>query len=338
MIHKLLLLLILAPYLVSAQQDIDINVLMQRAINRSAANNPQEALPQFAYDTYEKSIITDSLTNRDDSPHSFFSEMVSRNEFVKRTGFLERVEGFRMAGFDEPRYEILATTIESRSFYDEDFVIFNNRYAGPFSKRGLKHYNYTFLGDTVINNRPSYKVGLAPKKPEAVPGLVGTLWLDQESLALQQASINLDDAIVVRMVQENIYLPEQGIYMPQTNRLYLEKGKTDKRLSFFKGKIQVGTIERDPVRDAIEGKYLISSQVNSNFSFSPSISIERPGLAIQVNEDASQKPDSFWAEYRPETLSQNELNSFGFLKDIVSKENIENRLALSIILVWDITR
>lgn len=328
MIHKLFFLLILTPYLVAAQQGPDINVLMQRAINNAAANNPQEALPQFAYDTYEKSIITDSLTNRDDSPHSFFSEMVSRNEFVKSIGFLERIEGIRMAGFDEPRYEILATTIESRSFYDEDFVIFNNRYAGPFSKRGLKHYNYAFLGDTIINDRLSYKVGLAPNNPEAVPGLVGTLWLDQESLALQRASINLDDAIVVRMVQENIYLPEQDIYMPHTNNLYMEKGKTDKRLSFFKGKIQLGTIERDPVRNAIEGKYLISSQINSNFSFSPSISIQRPGLAIQVEEGAAHKSDSFWSEHRPEMLSQNDLNSFGFLKDIVSKENIENRLSV----------
>lgn len=299
---------------------------MQTAINRSAENNPQEELPQFAYDTYEKTIITDSLQDKDDSPHSFFSEMVSRNEFVDRVGFLERVEGIRMAGFDEPRYEILATTIESRSFYDEDFVIFNYRYAGPFSTRGLKHYNYTLLGDTIIDNRPSYKIGLAPKRPGAVPGLVGTLWLDQESLALQRASINLDDAIVVRMIQENVYLPEQDIYMPRTNKLYLEKGKTDKRLSFFKGKIAVGTVEKNPVNKAIEGKYLISTKINSNFSFAPSIRIERPGLAIQVEEDADEQPDSFWNEYRPEALSQNELNSFGFLQEVVSSQNIESRL------------
>ncbi len=309
-----------------AQQNIDVDTLMQRAINRSAANNPQEALQHFAYDTYEKTIITDSLQNKDDSPHSFFSEMVSENKFIKQVGFFERVEGIRMAGFDEPRYEIMATTIESRSFYDEDFVIFNYRYAGPFSNRGLKHYNYTFLGDTIINNRPSYKVALAPKRPEAVPGLVGTLWLDQESLALQRAIINLNDDIIVRMVQENSYLPEQDIYMPKTNILYLEKGKTDKRLSFFKGKIAVGTVEKNPVNSAIEGKYLISTKINTNFSFSPSITIERGGLAIQVEEDADTQPDSFWDEYRPEQLTQNDLNSFGFLKEIVSSQNIENRL------------
>ncbi|WP_241077736.1 DUF5686 family protein [Flavimarina sp. Hel_I_48] len=319
-------MLLLAPMSLMAQQNIDVDTLMQRAINRSAANNPQEALQHFAYDTYEKTIITDSLQNKDDSPHSFFSEMVSENKFIKQVGFFERVEGIRMAGFDEPRYEIMATTIESRSFYDEDFVIFNYRYAGPFSNRGLKHYNYTFLGDTIINNRPSYKVALAPKRPEAVPGLVGTLWLDQESLALQRAIINLNDDIIVRMVQENSYLPEQDIYMPKTNILYLEKGKTDKRLSFFKGKIAVGTVEKNPVNSAIEGKYLISTKINTNFSFSPSITIERGGLAIQVEEDADTQPDSFWDEYRPEQLTQNDLNSFGFLKEIVSSQNIENRL------------
>ncbi|MGB3774285.1 MAG: hypothetical protein WA951_03420, partial [Leeuwenhoekiella sp.] len=231
MVNKLLFIFFLVPFALIGQRSIDVDSLMQRAIDKSEKNNPQEALQLFAYDTYEKTIITDSIKDSDNSPHSFFSEMVSRNEFVKKTGFLESIEGIRMAGFDEPRYEILATTIESRSFYDEDFVIFDYRYAGPFSKRGLKHYNYTFLGDTIIQDRPSYKVSLAPKRPEAVPGLVGTLWLDQESLALQRALINLSDDIVVRMVQQNTYIKELDIYMPQTNILYLEKGKTDKRLS-----------------------------------------------------------------------------------------------------------
>lgn len=324
--RRFLLVLFLLPQLALSQQDIDVNTIMQNAIDRSSKNNPQEALPYFSYDTYEKTIITDSLEGTDDSPHSYFTELVSKNQYLKKQGFTEEVRGIRMAGFEEPRYEVLATTIDSRSFYDDDFIIFNYRYAGPFSNKGLKYYDYTLIADTVMYGKPSYQIGLAPKRPDAIPGLVGTLWLDKESMALQKASINLNDEIVVRMVQENVYLENEQIYMPRSTRLFLEKGETDKRMSFFRGKISVGTVERDPVKDAVEGKYLITSKVNSNFSFEMEKNLKHPGLAIQIKEGAEDQPNSFWETYRSEALTQSDLNSFDFLEEVVETQNIENRL------------
>ena len=329
--QKIILIFLFLPYsfvaqIASSPKVPEINDLIQRAIDRNPYNNPQKSQAQFSYDTYEKVIVTDSLNGDPNTPHSFFAEIVADNKFNKKQGFKENVNGIRVAGFEQPRYEILGTTIESRTFYDADFVIFEYRYAGPLSKRGQENYNYTFEGDTLINGRASYKVGLSPKRPTAIPGLVGFLWLDQKSLALQRVSINLSDEIVARIEQDYTYFADQQVYLPRSNKLYLEKGNTDRRLSFFRGKIEIGTLERQPVENAIEGKYLISTQINSNFSFSPSIAIEHPGLAIEVSNDADKKPDAFWAHYRPQALTRGDLNSFGFIKDIVDEQNIERRL------------
>lgn len=329
--QKLLLILLILPFTLFAQKDpqdlrIDVDTLIQKAIDRTPYNNPQSSQNHFTYSTYEKIIVTDSLQGNINTPHSFFAEIVYENKFNQKYGLKQNVEGIRVAGFEQPRYEILGTTIESRTFYDEDFVIFEYHYAGPLSKRGQKHYNYTFEGDTIINGQPSYRVSLSPKRPVAIPGLVGTLWLDQKDYALQKVSIDLDDDVVARIEQDYTYFPDRGIYLPKINKLFLQKGKTDRRISFFKGKIAIGTIERQPVKEAIEGRYLILTQLNSNFSFAETVKINHPGLDIEVLEGADKRPDSFWDQYRPEALTQGDLNSFGYIKSIVDEENIERRL------------
>ena len=327
LIFCLFLFLLLQKNAFAQQKSIAVDSLMQRAILAAEQNNPQEALPHYSYTTYEKTIITDSL-ERETNAHSFFTEKVSKNEFDAYSGFKEEVLGLNMAGFKEPRYEVLGITLQSRSFYDEDFVIFNYRYAGPLSSRGLKNYDYQFVGDTTILERSSYAVAFQPKRPQTIPGLEGILYLDQESLAIQRVHIAINDELVARIEQHYTYLKEEAVYLPKSSKLYIEKGETSKRLSLFRGKVSVGTIERNPVKEAIEGRYLLSTSYNANFNLSEDEEIEHPNLAVEVMEGAENKPESFWKKYRSQALTQRDLNSFDYLNNIVETQNIERRLAV----------
>ena len=327
LIFCLFLFLLLQNSAFAQQKSIAVDSLMQRAILAAEQNNPQEALPHYSYTTYEKTIITDSL-ERETNAHSFFTEKVSKNEFDAYSGFKEEVLGLNMAGFKEPRYEVLGITLQSRSFYDEDFVIFNYRYAGPLSSRGLKNYDYQFVADTTILERSSYAVAFQPKRPQTIPGLEGILYLDQESLAIQRVHIAINDELVARIEQHYTYLKEEAVYLPKSSKLYIEKGETSKRLSLFRGKVSVGTIERNPVKEAIEGRYLLSTSYNANFNLSEDEEIEHPNLAVEVMEGAENKPESFWKKYRSQALTQRDLNSFDYLNNIVETQNIERRLAV----------
>ena len=309
------------------QQMTYTDSVIKKAIANRSENNPQQALPYFSYTTYEKTIITDSL-ERENNAHAFFAEKVSENQYDETAGFKEEVLGFNMAGFTEPRYEVLGITLQSRSFYDEDYEIFNYRYAGPLSTRGLKNYYYAFVKDTTILNRSSLMIEFWPQRPETIPGLSGVLYLDAQTLAIQKMQIAIQDELIARIEQEYRYFAQEDIYMPASNKLYIEKGDTSKRLSFFRGKISVGTLENSPVKEAIEGRYLLSTSYNSAFNFSQSEKITHPNLAIEVLEDAGSKPETFWEEYRDQALSQRDLNSFKYLNDVVKTENIERRLAV----------
>ena len=313
--------------LCAQQIKVDVDSLMQAAINNSITNNPQKALEHYSYTTYEKTIITDSLEHQTNS-HSFFTEKVAINNYDAADGFKEEVLGFKMAGFEEPRYEVLGITLQSRSFYDEDFLIFNYRYAGPLSKRGFKNYEYQFVSDTVILGRPGYAVSFKPKRPETIPGLVGILYLDKASLALQKMHIALKDELVARIEQEYQYIESKDIYLPKSSKLYIEKGESSKRLSLFRGKVSIGTIENNPVKEAIQGRYMLSTSYNANYNLSDVEDLEHSNLAIEVMEDAEDKPESFWNRYRTQALSQRDLNSFDYLDNVVKTENIERRLAM----------
>ena len=111
--------------------------VIQQAISLREKNDPRIVLSNYTYTSYEKTIITDSL---DTSTHSYLSEKVSNTTYIASQGFIEDVIGFQLAGFQKTRYEVLAVNLQSRSFYDEDFVIFNTRYAGILSRRGVKNY------------------------------------------------------------------------------------------------------------------------------------------------------------------------------------------------------
>lgn len=309
------------------QQRSYTDSLIQKAISKRVQNNPQDALTYFSYTTYEKTIITDSL-ERENNAHAFFAEKVSENQYNEAEGFKEEVLGFNMAGFTEPRYEVLGITLQSRSFYDEDYEIFNYRYAGPLSTRGLKNYHYAFVKDTTILSRRSLMIEFWPQRPKTIPGLSGVFYLDAQTLAIQKVHIAIQDELIARIEQEYRYFKQEDIYMPASNKLYIEKGDTSKRLSFFRGKISVGTLEKSPVKEAIEGRYLLSTSYNSAFNFSQSEKITHPNLAIEVLEDAGSKSEAFWQKYRDQALSQRDLNSFEYLNDVVKTENIERRLAV----------
>ncbi len=115
-----------------AQNEPDVQRIINQAIENKVKNDPRDVLASYTYDVYEKTVITDSLNG---STHNFFSEKVSQLQFTGDQQFSENIIGYQLAGFKNPRYEVFAVNVQSRSFYDDDFVIFNNRYAGILSNK-----------------------------------------------------------------------------------------------------------------------------------------------------------------------------------------------------------
>ncbi|WP_299208626.1 DUF5686 family protein [uncultured Dokdonia sp.] len=293
--------------------------IIQKAISLRDTNDPRVVLSNYTYTSYEKTIITDSLKT---STHSYLSEKVSTTSYTESQGFIENVIGFQLAGFKKIKYEVLAVNLQSRSFYDEDFVIFNTRYAGILSKRGVRNYIYTLIPSTVENE---IHISFTPKRPKAIPGLSGVMVLDKEKLAIKNIQVSLDDAIKIKLNQSYIFNKEANLYLPENRVLFIDKGNSDRRLSFFGGRISIGTLQEENLEEMITKKYLVSTTSNSDFSLKAKETKTQP-FAITIEPYATEQPPSFWQTYRLENLTKKDERSFSEIERIINAENIERRL------------
>lgn len=294
--------------------------IIKEAVTLKNQNDPRKALKSFAFDSYEKTIITDSLKG---DYHSFFSEKASTIQFTQKNRFSEKVIGYQLAGFKTPRYEVFAVNVQSRSFYDDDFVIFNTRYAGILSKRGLRNYIYTLKA--VLENG-DYLINFVPRDSKHTPGLSGTMILDKELLAIKDVRVKINDGLNIILNQEYDYLENYQIYLPRSRELFLDKGTEDRKLSFFGGRISIGAIETEVLEEMVTRKFLFATTVMTNFRVNETVAISRSDYAITFEPDANKQTPEFWKKYRVESLTAKDKRSFSELEKIVSAENIERRL------------
>jgi hypothetical protein len=305
---------------VAQNQQPTVEIIMRSALENKNKNDPRQALGSFQFDTYEKTVITDSLGS---STHNFFSEKVSAITYTQKQAFSEKIIGYQLAGFKKPRYEIFAVNLQSRSFYDDDFVIFNTRYAGILSDRGLRNYDYE-LKERAPNG--DFVIAFTPKKPKTIPGLVGSMVLDQNTFAIKNVSVSIKDAMNILLYQEYTYLDALGLYVPINRDLFIDKGSSTRQLSFFKGKISVGALQNEIMENMVSKKYLVSTLRISNFQSKGQQEIAPSPYAIVFAPDAHKQTPAFWTNYRAETLTTKDQRSFSEIEKIVNAENIERRL------------
>ncbi|TVZ53026.1 hypothetical protein OD90_2217 [Dokdonia sp. Hel_I_53] len=294
-------------------------IVSQAIVNRTL-NDPREVLDNYTYRAYEKTVITDSLNG---STHSFFSEKVSKFQYTDEDRFTEKIIGYQLAGFEKPRYEVFAVNVQSRSFYDHYFVIFNTKYAGILSKRGLDNYNYQVVSTT---EEGDYLIAFSPKKPKRVPGLTGQMVLDKKTYALKDINVIIYDKLNIQLNQRYTYLKDARVYVPSNRELFLDKGSDNRKLSFFGGRISIGTIETEVLEDMVNRKFLISTTEMTGYKVNQVINIPSTNYAITFEPEANNKNETFWRSYRVDSLSNKDVRSFSELEKIVNAENIERRL------------
>lgn len=319
--HLLFLIVVLCHFVVFSQEGKEqADAIITKAIKIKKQNDPREALDTFVFDSYEKTVITDSLNGEF---HNFFSEKASTIQFTQTNRFAEKVIGYQLAGFKNPRYEVFAVNVQSRSFYDDDFVIFNTRYAGILSKRGMRNYDY-FLDEEMENG--DYVIAFNPKNSKRTPGLTGTMILDRELLAIKNISVKINDGLNIILNQEYEYLEDFKVYLPKSRELFLDKGDADRKLSFFGGRISLGSIEAEVLEEMVTRKFLYATTIMSNFRVNEKFVIPLSDYAITFEPDANEQTLEFWSKYRVESLTSKDKRSFSELEKIVSAENIERRL------------
>lgn len=335
-------------------------VIIKKVIENKNNNDPQKRLSSFEFKSYNKLIVTanpDSIQGQLDSifdkksigekftkidsadykfkeiiskQHLFQTEKVSLYQF-SNAKLKETILGAKMAGFKKPIYEIIGFNLQSFSIYNNHYKLFETNYNSPISIDAPIDYNYKLLDTATINGRNTYVLYFKNKKKSKGSGLEGILYIDQINFAIAKAIMRAKGVLDISGTHEFNYIPEEKLWFPTNNTFKIVKGKNNNNIKILNETIQFDddienkTARKKEISDYI---YLLSQSTNFDVKYNIPLQIKKPSIYIEIKDDAINKPESFWNNYRKDSLDIRSQKIYILLDSIAIKKGLEKRLRI----------
>lgn len=332
--------------------------IIQKVIRNKAQNDPQKKLRSFEFKAYNKLLITanpDSIKGQIDSvfinkpikgknfkidssaykfkkiisqQHLFQTERVSQFQYRGKE-LKETILGTKMAGFKQPIYEILSVNLQSFSIYDSHYELFETLYKSPISDNALKDYRYKLLDSTEIQGRKSYLIYFKNKKKSNEAGLEGVLYIDAENFAVNHAIMRIKGLLDISGTHEFKYYPEENVWFPIRKIFKIVKGKNNYDIRILGETLAFDSDEEQNAsrkKVASDFTYLVSETSLSEIHYNIPVAIKNPFQYMEIQENAENRKESFWNNFRKDTLDFRSQRTYVVLDSIASKRKIEKRL------------
>lgn len=337
--------------------DIIKNTIIYKDIN-----NPQKKLNSFQFKTYNKLIITanpDSINGKIDSVYSYAkvgarfqkldssdfkfkkiiqkqhlyqTEKVSEIQFNQKQGLKETVLATRMAGFKQPIYEYIGLKLQSYSVYDDKIELFETKYPNPIANDALKYYNYKILDTVFLGNRKAFMIHFKHKNQNKKSKLEGILYIDKESFAIAKSVYRFKGIIDISATNYFTYYREEDTWFPERNTFKIVKGNNKGDLKILGETIKFVSEEEEdnqPQKKSLSDYvYILSESKNFETEFNTPVKIRHPYIAIDINENAISKNESYWTPFRKDSLDVRSMSTYSALDSLVTKEGYEQKIKI----------
>ncbi|GAB3302317.1 DUF5686 and carboxypeptidase-like regulatory domain-containing protein [Hymenobacter tenuis] len=250
----------------------------------------------------------------------FASEVLSRfyqnnNPLRKR----EEVRKTQMRGAT-PREGSVVSQIMGSSFQDWDFYLnwqqlLGKDFISPIAEGWKFTYEYELQDSVMVGEDFCYRIGVTPRRPQDL-AFVGTIWITTDTYALRQLDLavspqaNLNFVEQVRVWQE-LTPSAAGAGLPRRTRVVIGIKPT---------KSSTGILAR-------------LTTVNSNFLVNqpkPLAFYDRP---LETASDAFEVPKDFFAQNRPDSLTQQEQATLMVLDSVRKLPAVRNLLEIADVAV-----
>lgn len=263
-----------------------------------------------------------------DEQHLFLMESVTRRTFAKPRDH-EEVLASRISGLSMPLFVLLANEIQSFDFYDNYITIMGSDRVSPVAPGAIGRYVY-LAQDTLIDGLDTtFVIEYFPVANHQFKGLDGELHIRSGSWALTRviARPTGQDVLGI-MTGENeafgveiqqVFSRIENVWFPALLTIDFRRFSTETPLS-SDGPI---SIQNDAGGELVGlGKtWLRNIQINPDVRTS-----SVPRIAVKVNEDAGEMPESFWDQYREDTLTAKERRTYEVIDSVGAELNVEQNL------------
>jgi hypothetical protein len=334
--------------------------LIEKALAKKEANNPKKVLSSYSYKNYEKILISadldtvnklvrqiDSISSQErlsetDSTdamlvrnlqknHLYLSEKLSTFYFDQNKGEKQQISAYRMAGFKEPVYEVLAVDLQSNSWFNDRLSLLGNQYSNPYASPGLSRYNYRTVDTVLVDGRPGYVVSFSPKDYKRPGNLQGFLYIDTLTLGLQNTLIETVSAsgIDIKATQKFTFIDSLNLWFLSDRELVIRQDRPEERIEILSGDVSVKAPDDEGKLKGVSKivYFQALSQVSELKVNSPT---EIKGLQADITftEDAHRLTIEKWASIRPKPATERDLKTYRFLDSLVLDQKIESKINL----------
>jgi hypothetical protein len=295
--------------------------IILNAIDNRDRNDP-EKMQSFSYTSYDKMYFTadiDTISKPDTlQPDSgfiktqkffreknlFLMETVSERKFLSPDRNYEKVVASRVSGFKDPMFVFLISQMQSTSFYKELIKISDKNYVNPISRGSINKYFFD-LADTLFheNSRDTtYVISYRPFINTNFDGLKGLLYINTNGWAIENviAEPAREERGIGMKIQQMYELADSSQWFPvQLNTdIILNFVGVNADSSFY----HVVGIGKSYIRDILLNPDIIKRQFSS--------------IEVDVDPMAFKQPETFWKDYRIDSLSIRDKETYRFIDSI----------------------
>ncbi len=239
------------------------------------------------------------------SQYLFLMENVTKRKFMAPDKNYNKVIATKMSGFKDPILVFLSTQIQSFSFYKPIISIMMKDYVNPIGSGSFSKYFFKIEDTTYIGKDTVFILSFRPRKGTNFDGMKGVISISSHNWGIQNVTAEP--------------FPNTGGFMIRIHQLYeLIDGKqwfpvqlnTDVAFNNMQiGKYKAVGSGRSYIRDIVLNPELVRREFNH--------------LDVEVDKDATSRSESFWNQYRIDTLSRKDRQTYKVLDSIGKAENFD---------------
>lgn len=338
--------------------------IIRKVIANRDNNNPT-ALDAFKYETYSKVLFTilgdttgpaidtifhivdssdlDLAVNRDSivridsstyhrrqfmkTQHLFIMESITERTYVDPRDN-EKVLATEIAGLQTPLFALIATEMQSFSFYDNYIRILGSDRVNPVAPGAIGRYVY-LPSDTILDGTDTtFVIEYYPVKGHRFKGLDGELYITTDGWAVKKViarptgqdilGIVTGPSTVFGVEIHQTYEKVSDHWFPKELSLDFRQFETQEDGSSAAVSVQTGDDET---------LYGFGKTEIKNIQINPDIrTSEVDRISVAIEPDAGEKSEEFWNSYRGDSLDAREKRTYEVVDSISEEFDVERKL------------
>ncbi len=303
--------------------------IIKTATKNRDKNNP-EKMHSFTYNSYTKFFITadikagiDSVSAEDTAltkldkffkrQHLLLIESVTRREFLHPDKNHETVLASRVSGLKNSPFALLATQLQSFSFYDDFVTVLDEKFINPISAGSTRKY-FFLLEDTLYDGKDSvFVISFRPRKNKNFDGMKGVLYINTNGYAIQNVIAEperKETGISIKIQQKYEFMEGTQWFPVQLNTDVMWNNLTAK---------SKGSTKTAPLK-AVSRSYIKDIVLNPQLKKRIFSEVE-----VEMDKHADNQDENFWNKYRIDSLSEKDKKTYYKMDSIGKAQNFEKK-------------